>query len=80
MISKKLRVRCGKCVEVCPLGLIVQAAPELPPSKCIACGICAEDCPMEIPEVAESGSFSSVKQRPRAKSAGTLSHIREDCL
>ena len=45
---------CGKCVEVCPFGLIVQASPDLPPSKCIACGICAKQCPMEILEVVES--------------------------
>jgi ferredoxin len=41
-------------VEVCPFGLIVQAAPDLPPSKCIPCGVCAKGCPMEILEVAES--------------------------
>ena len=54
MIDKKKCVHCGKCVEVCPFGLIVQAAPDLPPSKCIACGICAKQCPMEILEVVES--------------------------
>ncbi len=54
LLRRCLRLRCGKCVEVCPFGLIVQAAPDPPPSKCIACDLCAKDCPMEILEVAES--------------------------
>ena len=53
MINKKLCTGCGKCVEVCPFGVMVKA-PEAPTtSKCIACGICAKACPMEILEVVE---------------------------
>ena len=52
MINKKKCVRCGKCVEACPMKVMV-----LPEdgavSKCIACGICVKACPMELLEVVE---------------------------
>lgn len=54
MINKKLCTNCGKCVEVCPFGLIVKAEDKDSPSKCIACGICAKACPMDILEIVES--------------------------
>jgi len=52
IVNKKLCTGCGKCVEVCPVKVMVKAE-ETPASKCIACGICAKACPMEILEVVE---------------------------
>ena len=52
MINKKNCVGCGKCVEACPMKVIVLKG-EGPASKCIACGICAKACPMEVLEVVE---------------------------
>ena len=52
MINKKLCTSCGKCVEACPMKVMV--APENgPTTKCIACGICVKACPMEILEIVE---------------------------
>ena len=45
-------VGCGKCVEVCPMKVMVHKA-ENPVSKCIACGICVKACPMEVLEIVE---------------------------
>ena len=52
MINKKLCVSCGKCVEACPMKVMVMK-PENPASKCIACGICVKACPMELLEIVE---------------------------
>ena len=52
MINKKLCTSCGKCVEICPMKVMV-APKEGPTSKCIACGICVKACPMEILEIVE---------------------------
>ena len=52
MINKKLCVGCGKCVEVCPMKVMVQKDGGVV-SKCIACGICVKACPMEILEIVE---------------------------
>ena len=45
-------IQCGKCVEICPMKVMVQPA-EGPTSKCIACGICVKACPMEVLEIIE---------------------------
>ena len=45
-------IQCGKCVEVCPMKVMVQKDGG-PASKCIACGICVKACPMEILEIVE---------------------------
>ena len=50
MINKKKCVGCGKCVEACPMKVMVIKDTA---SKCIACGICAKACPMEILEIVE---------------------------
>ena len=47
-----VRIQCGKCVEVCPMKVMV-LKPENPASKCIACGACARVCPMGVLEVVE---------------------------
>ena len=52
MINKKKCVSCGKCVEICPMKVMVLKEGN-PASKCIACGICAKACPMEILEIVE---------------------------
>jgi formate hydrogenlyase subunit 6/NADH:ubiquinone oxidoreductase subunit I len=52
MINKKKCVGCGKCVEACPMKVMVHKE-ETPVSKCIACGICVKACPMEILEIVE---------------------------
>ena len=52
MINKKACTRCGKCVEACPMKVMVMK-PEGPASKCIACGICAKVCPMDLLEIVE---------------------------
>ena len=52
MINKKLCTSCGKCVEVCPMKVMVAPA-NGPTSKCLACGICVKACPMEILEIVE---------------------------
>ncbi len=56
-------IRCGRCVSVCPAGLLplemakrirkedFSAAGELGLSDCIACGSCAYVCPSKIPLV-----------------------------
>ena len=54
MVNKKLCVGCGKCVEVCPFGVMLQVAGAPAASKCIACGICVKACPMEVLEIRES--------------------------
>ena len=50
-IDYKKCLFCGKCVEACPMGVLV--AGDNNPSKCIACGICAKACPMDVLEVVE---------------------------
>ena len=45
-------IQCGKCVEACPMKVMVHKA-ENPVSKCIACGICVKVCPMEVLEIVE---------------------------
>jgi formate hydrogenlyase subunit 6/NADH:ubiquinone oxidoreductase subunit I len=52
MINKKLCVKCGKCVEACPMKVMVMKEDNAP-SKCIACGICANACPMDVLEIVE---------------------------
>ena len=47
-------VQCGKCVEACPFGVMLQVAGAPAASKCIACGICVKACPMEVLEIRES--------------------------
>lgn len=48
-------IKCGKCVEVCPVKLspvlIMKAknAKSLHPEKCIDCGLCSYVCPARIP-------------------------------
>ena len=50
-VKTNVCIQCGKCVEACPMGVMVKV-PESPvASKCIACGICAKACPMGILEV-----------------------------
>ncbi|MFC1577170.1 electron transport complex subunit RsxC [Candidatus Omnitrophota bacterium] len=56
-------IRCGKCVESCPLGLVpttlmnlvkkeyFKAAVDLGVGNCIECGACAYECPAKIPLV-----------------------------
>ena len=51
MINKKKCVGCGKCVEACPMKVMVLK--DNIASKCIACGICAKACPMEVLEIVE---------------------------
>ena len=46
-------IMCGKCVEACPMHVMVMAPGADKPSKCIACGICAKACPMGILSVEE---------------------------
>ena len=46
-------VGCGKCVEACPMKVMVLAPGADKVSKCIACGICAKACPMGILSVEE---------------------------
>ena len=43
-------IQCGKCVEACPMKVMVMKDTA---SKCIACGICAKACPMEVLEIVE---------------------------
>jgi electron transport complex protein RnfC len=56
-------IRCGRCVSVCPSGLLplelarrirkedIEGAQELGLGDCIACGSCAYVCPAKIPLV-----------------------------
>ena len=46
-------IMCGKCVEACPMKVMVMAPGATAPSKCIACGICAKACPMDILSIEE---------------------------
>ena len=67
-------IRCGKCMEVCPMGLQplqmyraersqdVAALEKLHLMDCIECGCCAYTCPATIPLVQ---SFRAGKQRIR---------------
>ena len=43
-------MKCGKCIEVCPMGIDIIKQIELgtPNSKCINCGICSYICPAYI--------------------------------
>lgn len=54
-------IRCGKCVDVCPMGLVptfisrlaeksvpVEELKKFNPLDCIECGICAYECPAKI--------------------------------
>ena len=52
MINRKKCVSCGKCVEVCPMEVMV-LKPENPASKCISCGACVKACPMGVLEIVE---------------------------
>ena len=52
ILNKTTCVGCGKCVEACPMKVMVLANETA--SKCIACGICAKACPMEVLEVIEN--------------------------
>jgi electron transport complex protein RnfC len=54
-------IRCGKCVDICPMGLVPTAlmynvkkemfkeAKELGVANCYECGACAYSCPAKIP-------------------------------
>ena len=53
LLKKKLCTGCGKCVEVCPFGLMVKVDAKPVASKCIACGICVKACPMDVLEIVE---------------------------
>lgn len=67
-------IRCGKCVEVCPMGLMplylyrAERSSDLAELKklgmldCIECGSCAYTCPAAIPLVQ---SFRAAKQKLR---------------
>ena len=52
--KKQPCLRCSKCVEACPFGVMVKAETSPTASKCIACGICAKACPMDVLEVVET--------------------------
>ena len=54
VIDKKACVGCGKCVEACPMHVMVMPAGASNPTKCIACGICTKACPADVLEVVES--------------------------
>jgi len=48
-------IKCGKCIEVCPLGLMPsliiknpQKAKDLKINKCVNCGLCSYVCPSKI--------------------------------
>lgn len=51
-------IRCGKCTEVCPVGILPvfimenndnrSALKDLRPEKCIECGLCSYICPSKI--------------------------------
>ena len=51
MINTKKCVGAGKCVEGCPMKVMVLK--DNVASKCIACGICAKAGPMEVLEIVE---------------------------
>jgi electron transport complex protein RnfC len=60
-IDRRGCVRCGQCLEICPVGRAPQAifravrdlAPDrlegLAPERCIGCGLCAFICPSLLP-------------------------------
>jgi len=56
-------IKCGKCIEVCPVGIMpvmimenIDKADELKLDKCINCGLCSYVCPskIEIREILKS--------------------------
>ena len=70
-------IRCGKCVEVCPVGLMPFAiscamrerdyaeAAKLHVLDCIECGSCAYTCPAKIPllDYCKLGKYELKKQK-----------------
>lgn len=46
-------IRCGVCVEECPVGAINPKAPRyLPNAKCIGCMRCVKVCPIQVRKIA----------------------------
>lgn len=51
-------IKCGKCIEVCPAGILPvlimenrdkeETLKNLNPEKCIECGLCSYICPSKI--------------------------------
>ena len=45
-------IKCGKCIEVCPVNLIpamiIENKKDLKIDKCINCGLCTYVCPSKI--------------------------------
>ena len=54
-VKSKECIKCGKCSEVCPVGLMPvviidnkEKSQELKIDKCIKCGLCSYVCPAKI--------------------------------
>ncbi|MBE9567821.1 MAG: electron transport complex subunit RsxC [Proteobacteria bacterium] len=84
-------IRCGKCVEVCPVRLLPQQLYWYASSKntdrliehnlfdCIECGCCAYVCPSEIPLVQYYRyAKTSIWQQERERKASDLSRQRHE--
>jgi ferredoxin len=54
MVDRKSCTGCGKCVEVCPFGVMIKAPDKEIASKCIACGVCVKACPMDLLYIKET--------------------------
>ena len=84
-------IRCGKCVEVCPVRLLPQQLYWYASSKdhdrliehnlfdCIECGCCAYVCPSDIPLVQYYRyAKTTIRQQERERKASDLSRQRHE--
>lgn len=76
-------IRCGRCLDVCPLGLMptriahavrhdqMELAIHLDLAACCECGCCAYECPARVPLVQylRIGKFALQEQRNRSQPA-----------
>jgi ferredoxin len=59
--DRSLCIRCGKCVQACPIAAIVQDELDNP-YVCIHCGRCVPYCPHDCLELAEKGQANVIQE------------------
>ena len=54
-LTSDVCLRCGHCIEICPMGSIDADAPAIVSGICIKCGACIKACPTQAKYYTDSG-------------------------